>query len=367
MLALLIFLGVLFLVVLVHEGGHFLTAKLLGVRVEEFGFGLPPRLTKLFKKGETIYTLNWLPIGGFVRLYGEDEANPERIKNKKRAFVTKPLWAKLIILLAGVTANFLLAGFLFGVYYFFKGIPQRSQAAVSIIEVIPSSPASRAGLKEGDKIELIYLKQGAVVVPRAPEDVVQFVNKYHQQKIYFKIRRPEGYGKAEIKEVSLKPVQMEGHWRIGVVISPLEIKFYPWYKEVALGVWFGIKESLGWLVVILVGLKDLVVQLFQEHNLPPSVSGPVGIYKITSDVAQTGWLNLMRLIGVISVNLAVINLLPIPALDGGRALLAVISSLVPSKKVRKVEYWLNLAGMSFLLLLMILITIHDIVKFKILP
>ncbi len=367
MLALLVFIGVLFLVILVHEGGHFFTAKLLGVRVEEFGFGLPPRLTKLFKKGETVYTLNWLPIGGFVRLYGEDEPDLERIKNKKRAFVTKPLWAKLIILLAGVTANFLLAGFLFGVYYFFKGIPQRSQTVVSIIDVLPSSPASKAGLKEGDKIELIYLKAGAVMVPRTPGDVVQFVSKYHQRRIYFKIRRPEGYKKTEIKEVSLRPVQIDGQWRIGVVISPLEIKFYPWYKEVALGVWFGVKESLGWLVVILMGLKDLVVQLFQKHSLPSSVSGPVGIYKITSDVAKTGWLNLMRLIGIISVNLAVINLLPIPALDGGRALLAAVSSLVPSRRIKKVEYWLNLAGMSFLLLLMILITIHDIIKFKVLP
>ncbi len=367
MLSAIVFLLVLFIIVLVHEGGHFLAAKLVGIRVEEFGFGLPPRLAKLFKKGETIYTLNWLPIGGFVRLYGEDEMEVEKVKNKKRAFAFKPWWAKSIVLLAGVTANFLLAAILFGGYYFFKGIPENNHQGVSVINVVESSPAWKAGFEEGDKIELIYTSKGDVIVPHQPNEVINFINEHPKEKIHFKLRHPLGYQKSRLKEVVVRPLLIDGKWRIGVVIAPLEIKFYPWYKEVGLGIWFGLKESIGWLIMILLSFKTLVVTIFQQHIVPETVSGPVGIYKITGDVVKTGWLNVVRLTGIISVNLAVVNLLPIPALDGGRLVLALISSIVPTKKVKKMEYWLNLAGMSFLLLLMVLITIHDVVKFKVLP
>ncbi len=339
-----------------------MAAKLLGVKVEEFGLGLPPRLARLFKKGDTLYTLNWLPIGGFVRLYGEDVEG--ELKNKKRAFAYKPLWVKIIILLAGVTANFLLASLLFGGYYYHKGIPLPTNQSVTITGVVDASPAAKAGLKDGDKIELMYLKGGSVLVPQKPEDIVKFIGQNYNRPIHFKVRHFYSYNKSVLKDVAVKAVKVNGRPQVGIMVAPIEIKFYPWYQQLLFGVWFGLRESIAWLLMILISFKVLIANLISSHTLPAGVSGPVGIYKITANVVQTGWSNIIRFLAIISVNLAVVNLLPIPALDGGRAVLASLSSLVPSKKTRKIEYWLNLSGMAFLLLLMVLITINDVLKLR---
>ncbi|NOY14968.1 MAG: hypothetical protein GXP43_02010 [bacterium] len=348
--------------VLVHEIGHFLTARWFGVKIEEFGIGLPPRIMTLFKGKETLYSLNLLPIGGFVRLYGEELV--DGLKAKKRAFVFKPWWVKVIVLLAGVTANFLLAGFLFGVYYFFEGISVPSDTSVTITYVMPGSAADKAGLQEKDKIELIYGDDEQVVIPKTPDDVIKFVSSRPAQKVHFKVRRVFGYNKSEVKDVVVIPVDRDGKGRIGVMVSPLEVKFYPWYKQVPLGVWYGFKDSVSWFVMIGESLGGLVKTVFREFKVPEGVTGPVGIYQVTSQIAGTGVMNLIRFVGVLSVNLAVINLLPLPALDGGRVVFVVLNGLIPSDRVKRIEYWVHLVGMAMLILLMILITFNDVLRLR---
>ncbi len=355
-----VFVVVLFVVVLVHEMGHFLMAKWFRIKVEEFGIGLPPRLVTLFKSQETVYSLNLLPIGGFVRLYGEELKG--KIKDKARAFVCKPWWVKVAVLVAGVLANFLLASVLFGVYYFFKGIPVVSDQDVTISYVVPDSPAEKSGLKEGDKIELIFDDNNNVIIPKQVEEVVKFVAKRPWQRVHFKIRRVYGYHKSEVKEIVVVPVERKGEGKVGIMISPLEIKFYPWYKQIPIGIWYGFKDSIGWVMLIGDNLKLMVKKAVMERKVPEGVTGPVGIYQVTTKVAGTGWLNIMRFIGILSVNLAVINLLPLPALDGGRVVFAMLSTVISSRKVREIEYWVHLVGMAVLILLMILITFNDVVK-----
>ena len=358
--SILIFVVILFVVVLVHEIGHFLVARWFGIKVEEFGIGLPPRAKVVFKDKETIYSLNWLPIGGFVRLYGEELQG--KIKDKARAFVYKPWWVKVAVLTAGVLANFVLASVLFGVYYFFKGIPVVSNEDVTISYVVPDSPADKSGLKEGDKIELIFDDNNNVVIPKQVEEVVNFVAQRPLQRVHFKVRRMYGYNKSEVKEITVVPVERDGVGKVGIMISPLEIKFYPWYKQIPLGVWYGFKDSVGWVMLIGDNLKSMVKQIAIKRTVPEGVAGPVGIYQVTTRVAGTGWLNVVRFVGLLSVNLAVINLLPLPALDGGRVVFVMLSTVVPSRRMKEVEYWVHLVGMTVLILLMIFITFNDVLK-----
>ncbi len=359
--SILIFIAVLFIVVLVHELGHFLMAKLFKVKVEEFGIGLPPKIVSLFKKGDTEYSLNLLPIGGFVKLYGEEFSS--RIKNKTGAFFAKPAWQKILILLAGITANFLLASGLFGVYYSIKGIPVSVDNAVSVAYVEPDSPADVSGLKEGDKIELIYTDNNQTsVLPQKPKEVSQFVQSRANQRIYFKIRRPLGYQKTKVIDIPVIPAVKNDRGIVGIMVIPEEIKFYPWYLQLPLGVVQGFKDSIDWFVMIVYNLKDLVINLVVKHQAPQGVAGPVGIYQATSQVAATGMANLVRFIGLLSVNLAVINLLPLPALDGGRVVFVVLNKLWPSKKMKQVEMWVHMVGMGVLLLLMLAITFNDVAR-----
>jgi len=361
MVTLFIFLIVLLIVVLVHELGHFLATRRFKVKVEEFGFGLPPRALVLFKGKETLYTLNYLPIGGFVRLYGETDETG-RLQQAKRAFVTQPWWVKLIILSAGVVANFVLASLLFGAYYFTKGVPTPSDEAVTITYVVPGSPAQTAGVKEGDKIELIYTDSQHLIIPKKPTDVAEFVSPLVGQPVKFKLRRPLGYNKSRLIEVSIVPIEREGRGIVGVMLASLEVRFYPWYKQIPVGIWYGFQESLGWVSSISSSLRHIVVQIFSTGQVPEGVAGPVGIYQVTAQAANLGAASLIRFIGLLSVNLAVINLLPLPALDGGRIVFVFINQFLPFKRVRQAEHWVHLVGMAVLLALMALITFSDIAK-----
>jgi len=165
LLTIVAFVIILSILVLIHEAGHFITAKLFGIKVEEFGFGIPPRAFGI-KFGETLYSINWLPVGGFVKLYGEDEAGSGRIqstesrptKNLHRAFFSRPIWQRATVVVAGVVMNFLLAAVLLSVLFAFVGVPALGDK-VNIDAVISGSPAQKAGFKEGDLIEAINGKQ----------------------------------------------------------------------------------------------------------------------------------------------------------------------------------------------------------------
>ncbi len=352
----LVFLAVLSVVVLIHEGGHFLTARLFDIKVEEFGFGLPPRLVRLFKKGETEYTLNWLPIGGFVKLYGENGLQ-EGVEDK-RAFGSKPIWQRVVVLTAGVIGNFLLAVVLFGVVYSVLGIPTAVDGA-AVSEVVDGSPAAAAGIEEGMIIKEIVVEGESMDVNDVPELITQIEN-YKGEEIGLRV---EKNGESRVIKLTPRENPPEGEGSLGVVITDSQLKEYPLWQMPFRGVWVGFKEALAWGAEIVLGLKDVFIRLVTGQGIDAEeVAGPVGIYQVTGQVSKMGIWPLLQFIGVFSVNLAILNMIPFPALDGGRVLLLGVEKIRGKKMEVRVEQWINALGMMILLGLMAAVTLNDVAR-----
>jgi len=352
---------ILSILILVHEFGHFITAKKFGILVEEFGIGLPPRIWGK-KIGETIYSVNWLPIGGFVRLYGEDqeEGPPHKISKKllKRAFFERPIAERIVVLVAGVSMNFLLALVLIS-FLFTQGVMVPA-GQVHIESVTDGSPAALADLKPKDIIKEIQAVgsdgQPVNYTITQSDELVSTVNKYLDQPISFKIQRDT----TEF-EVSLKPRKdaPSGEGPTGVVISDYILKRYSvWEAPVV-----GLKESLSKSYLLLQGIAHLGWKVISRQSVSSDVAGPIGIAVMTNDVVKLGILPLLEWVGLLSLNLAIVNVLPIPALDGGR-LLFVLIELFTGKRVRaKWERHAHMIGMAALISLIILISINDIIRY----
>lgn len=352
MLTLLVFILILGLLVFIHELGHFVVAKRLGVKVEEFGFGLPPRVFGK-KIGETIYSLNLLPIGGFVKLYGEDEeeevgAKKEKKADLKRAFFAKTKWQRTAIICAGVLMNFLLAVAVIS-YMFSRGV-MVPQDKVRIVEVVRDSPAEKAGLKRDDVVLSI---DG--LAPKKSEELIKYTSEHLDQEVKLKIER-EG----QILEISLVPRKEypKDQGPMGVAISSFEEKKYPIWQAPFVGTW----ESLKMSGMIVAAVGKLLWQAITQGTVPKEVAGPVGIAQITGEAVRFGPLAVWQLIGLLSLNLAVINILPIPALDGGRLLFIGIEAVTRKKVRAKFERITHQIGMLLLFILIILITYHDILR-----
>ncbi len=342
-----VFLLVLSVLVLVHEFGHFFMARKLGVGVEEFGFGLPPRIIGK-KIGETLYSLNLFPFGGFVKLYGEDSEN--KLKDPKRAFIKKSKKARFAIVVAGVVMNFLLAIVSFAIVYSFSGIP-RNTKNVKVVEVIAGSPAQVVGLVVGDVIKKVD-KEDVVTV----EKFVDLVEQSKGKKIKFTI----GRNSSEIKlNITPRENPPEGEGPLGVVITNTEIYFPPIYLRPFYGVYYGFKDAVFWGGNIAAGLFRMIKGLF-AGDVPRDIAGPVGIFAITAKAAQYGILAVINFVGIMSVNLAILNILPFPALDGGRLLFIGIEKAIGRKVLPKLESAIHTIGMIILLFLLLAITAHDI-------
>ncbi|MDQ5954316.1 MAG: Peptidase protein [Patescibacteria group bacterium] len=366
-MSILIFVVILLVLVLVHEWGHFFTAKKFGIRVDEFGFGFPPRALKLFKKGETLYTLNWLPIGGFVKIFGEnpDDENTNG-PDKDRSFVNKPRWQQAIVLFAGVFMNFILAWVLFSVGLF-SGMPMSVQNApesyniqdsnLMIISISPSSPAEKAGLESRDKI--VYLGAGEddfIEAPNiTPEVLKDFIITHPKNEIEIGYLR----GKDNVMNIALvtpelkdeKPLIGVSSDVIGIVKLPLLSSFVE-----------GMNVTLSATKDTAFGLYSLIANGIKGTGSFDSVTGPVGIVKLVGSAASFGFIYLLSFAAYISINLAIINLVPFPALDGGRLLFLLIEKIKGSRINAKFANYANMIGFGILILLMVVVTYHDIVK-----
>lgn len=342
LLTIITFLVVLSVLVLVHEGGHFLAAKRAGIKVEEFGLGYPPRLFAR-KIGETEYSVNVLPLGGFVRLLGEDDLTTAA----KASFWAQKKLARTAVILAGVAMNFLLAVLIFTIVYSRTGIPTQTDK-VSIVGLLPASPADQAGLKVGQIIQMV---DGVEV--DTTEKFIALVKEKQGQTLVLKI---------DDQEIQIIPRQQipEGEGPLGVVISDIQMKKYPWYQMVPLGIVEGLKEAINWGKLILQSLGKMILDLVTLGQAPKDVAGPLGILQITSGVAKTGWLSVLQFMGILSINLAVINILPFPALDGGRLMFLAYEVVMRRRPRPGVERWVNTAGMATLLFLILLVTIGDV-------
>ncbi|MDP3015131.1 MAG: RIP metalloprotease RseP [bacterium] len=325
-----IFLSIL---ILVHEFGHFWVAKKFGLLVEEFGIGLPPKIWSK-KIGETVYSVNALPLGGFVKIFGENADQ----RGLKRSFTDLKIWKRSVIIAAGVLMNFLL-GWLVISIIFSIGIPQ----TVLITEVQSDSPAAGIGLQIGDKI----------IGFSNVEKFINFIDAGRGQEIVLKIER-----NGEIKEFKtiprINPPSGEGALGVGLIEAGLP------KQNLLASFWEGLKTSVETVKMIFIALFNLIAKAFVGKASLEQIAGPIGIVKVTAQASTLGFVYLLQLLALISLNLAVINLLPFPALDGGRLLFLLIEKIKGEPLPEKFEKYANAVGMALLLLLMIIITIKDI-------
>lgn len=336
MASLFTFLIILSVLVLVHELGHFFSAKRHGIKVEEFGFGYPPRLLGI-KRGETIYSLNLLPFGGFVRMLGEDAA-----AGKGSFFVQKKL-VRTLVLLAGVTMNFLLGVALFAAVYTKLGIPEPVDY-LTVTAVATGSPAEAAGIKTQDKITEFADTQA----------FIDFVNAHRGEPVSLNVS-----GQTIAVMPRLAEDTPEGQGALGIAITNIDFVQYPFWQRPFRGIWLGLGEALGWGREILVSLGQTLSRLVWGE-LPRDVAGPVGIYQVSKSAGEQGLLALFQFTGILSINLAILNLLPLPALDGGRLLFIALESARGKRVKPKFEQTVHLIGMALLIGLMILVTVNDI-------
>lgn len=377
-MSIIIFIIILLVLVLVHEAGHFFTAKSFGIRVDEFGFGFPPKIFS-WKYGETEYSINLLPLGGFVKIFGEsvDEADmvevgfldkeetSEKMELAKRSLAYKPKWQQALVLFAGIFANFLLAWLLFS-FGFISGLPtsvgseiagqKLSDINLVITSVKVASPSEKAGLKIGDKI--VSLKSGnKSVTDINPENVVSFVVGSGEKEIEI------GYIRGKNSEINLAkmiPVidSTDDKAKIGISMDEIGTAKLPIFSAL----WEGMR--LNWLMTkgTVLGLYTLVKEGIQGKGSLDSVTGPVGMVGIVGDAYKFGFVYLMSFAALISINLSIINLLPFPALDGGRLLFLLIEKIKGSRINPKVANTVNAIGFYLLIALMLVITYHDVIK-----
>jgi regulator of sigma E protease len=348
--SILIFLLVLSILILVHEFGHYYMAKRAGVWVEEFGIGIPP---KLFAKkiGETKYSINLIPFGGFVRLHGE--GSEEEVDKPKRAFINKSKKQRIGIIVAGVIMNCILAIASFAVVYLFAGIPKET-GHVSVVDVAAGSPAEEVGLRAGDIIEVV----NDVEVTSTNEFMFE-LNKYIGQEVVIDVIGVEEQGATRSVEIFLREFPPEGEGPMGAVVSSAEVDFPPLWKRPFEGIYYGFKEAVFWGVAVINGFVKIFSDLF-KGVAPKDIAGPIGIYAITSEVAKVGILALINFIGILSVNLAIFNIIPFPALDGGKLLFIGIESIIGRKVLPKIESFIHMIGMILILIMLFAVTAHDI-------
>ena len=350
-----LFIGILGALVLAHEAGHFFAAKRAGVRVHEFGIGFPPKLYgKQF--GETEYTINLLPFGGFVRIEGEDgsgTAHPTR-----ESFVAKPLRTKLLIVLAGVIINWLLAAALFGIVQAAGTAVAISDDAigedprVTLTSIADDSPAAQAGLSVGDSITAITTSGGMVQVDKIGQ-VQEVLTSHSGEEVTLVLRRGE-----DMRSVALTPRENppSGEGAIGVSLVRVATVKYPWYEAP----WRGVFLAGSLTISMLESFGDMFRTLIVEQRAVEGLAGPVGIAYLTGEVRSLGTMFLLNFVAILSLNLAILNAIPFPALDGGRAVVALIERIRGRALSAQLLGRVNATGFAVLLLLIVAITIRDI-------
>ncbi len=362
-MSIIIFFLVLFVLILVHEWGHYITAKKTGMRVDEFGIGFPPKLFGI-KKGETEYTFNALPIGGFVRIFGE---NPEALldeeqSDKDRSFGSRPLWAQAVVLVAGVTMNVIFAWFLF-VITFMIGVPTAveestasDEAVLYVSGVLASSPLS-GQIPPGSEIVSLASSQGELMAP-SPSQFSEFIQNSADEEVEITYKSNEVESTISVQPVSGLIEGDQEKAAVGVALAYVETRNYSFLESLVAAS----SATYNGLINITVGLGTLLANTFMGTADFSQVAGPVGIVGMVGDAAAFGLTALLTFTAMISLNLAVINLLPIPALDGGR-LVFVAYEAITSKKLNPV--WvgrMNLIGFVLLMALMIAVTYSDVLR-----
>lgn len=371
--SIIIFIATLLTLVLIHELGHFLFAKKFGIKVEEFGFGIPPKVWGK-KFGETLVSINWLPLGGFVRLLGEDEVNKNILANP-RSFAHKKVWERIMVVFAGVLMNFILAWIIFYISlgfagfkfqlpllvdHKFLGVEQTNENFVVITNVSKDSPAEAANLKTGEQIISI---NGESV--NASGDFIAKTKSQAGKEIKLTVLDSD----KQTREVQITPRENPpvGQGPLGIALTSVALANME-YKSPLQKVFAGPLHSINLAIYSGKVIGKLIGQSFAKRTLEPissSVSGPVGIGILANDIltkASNPALAYLDFMGLLSLNLAVINLLPIPAMDGGRLFFLLVEAITRKRVHAEIEKWVHTIGMVFLLCLAVLITFSDVRK-----
>ncbi len=358
-----LFIVILAVLILVHELGHFLAAKKLGMRVDEFGIGFPPRIFSI-KKGETEYSINLIPLGGFVKIFGEDP-DDESISgpDSSRSMVNKPRWAQAIVISAGVIFNIAFAWILISIGLM-SGMPMSvdqfnqedvKDANVVLVGIMEDSPAFESGLKVGDKI--LFMEAGSESLQDfSTKEMQEFISAGGGQEISLLYQR----GDDESAFTTVTPVNgiIGEQYAIGITMDNIgTVQFAP-HKAI----WEGLKLTFGLIATIVVGLIGLIVSMIQGTGSLSQVTGPVGIVGLVGNAAEFGFIYLLSFTAFISINLAVLNSIPFPALDGGRLLFILIESVMRKNIKPIISNSLNLIGFVLLITLMGVVTFNDILK-----
>jgi len=366
-MTILIFILVLVVLIVVHEFGHFLVAKWSGMKVEEFGLGYPPRALTLFKKGETEYTLNWLPFGGFVRIYGEDELDRvEGHADSARAFGSRPRILQAVVLLAGIVMNLLFAWVLFSLTLALgtpqalddSQVPQATHVALVAASVLPGSPASLAHVMPGETIGSATFGTESW----SGADATAFTSFVAKDTALMPIALSLSHG-TQVRTVNITPVvgivsKDPLRPALGIGIAVTGILPVAWYQAPIEGA----KATYEATVEIGTGLIHFFAGLLTFSADLSQVSGPVGIAGAVGSASAEGITALMTITALISINLALINIIPIPALDGGRLLFVFIEAIIRRPLPAVAARTVNTIGFGLLILLMLVVTAHDVLK-----
>ena len=351
MITIVLFILILGGLVVIHELGHFVVARLAKVRVLEFGIGFPPRAKVLRSKGETLYTLNWLPIGGFVKLEGEDGADAD----DPRSFAAQRYLTKMLILVAGVAMNVLLA------FAIFTGIALIGDPVIGerVVSVEAGSPAAAAGLQPGD---VIISVNGRVYSAFGGKLLIQDLRERPSQTVQLGIEHSDGSTSTVTVTLRDQAAIDAGKGAVGFVRGPTTARVSIHY-DVVEAVRLGAQRTVDALGLIVGGLGSLVESIVNRPTEPPPVQGPVGIATQIGDVFwQLGPIITLYVAGILSANLAVVNILPFPPLDGGRMLVITLKRIFGERISLRAERLTYVVGFVFLFAFLIWITGYDIVR-----
>lgn len=358
LLTLIVFILILGLLIIAHEFGHFIVAKLSGIKVLEFAFGFPPTLWKR-KKGDTLYLLNLIPIGGYVKMLGEEET-----VNQPKSYTTKSTLAKIAVSIAGVLMNLVLAWAIMSVGFAVGMSPIISSPdslngkilknRVVVTDVKSDSAAQLAGLVAGDQLMFAVDKDGNRRNFDNADAITRFTADHRGETAELGI---VNQGNEKKIEVSLGK---EGEQPLGVAVVNDSIVQIPWYRApitglIETGKIFGFTFSF---------VANLIQKIFVSPEVTENVGGPVAIYALTGMAIKLGVMSVMQFIAILSINLALINILPIPALDGGKILFLALRRIFGKYFIKeKVENIIHLVGFILLIGLLILVTIRDVGRF----
>ena len=364
-LSALAFLVLLTLLVLIHEFGHFAVARWAGVHVEEFGFGLPPRARKLFAWQGTLFSLNWIPFGGFVRLRGETSTEREE-RERPGGFAAASIPARLSILVAGVFMNFFLALVLLTLgFSLWRWVPTyltidalqagaaRNEVSVTwglfISDVLPDGSAKGAGVAAGAVLTAV---DGTPVA--TAEDVLWA--QAGKQSVQYTLRT----GSAFTEEKTLRVGVHDG--KTGVALSPFALQITGNSHSLGMAVALALRETRTITVQTVRGAGVLLSSLLSTGRVPKGITGIVGIAQLTHDSVQEGFLTYLRLVALLSLSLAALNVLPFPALDGGRMLFVFAEMVLRRPVNRRLEVITNTVGFFIILVLIAAVTLNDIIR-----